>query len=510
MRLVGDFLERSAARWPNKLALVADEQRFTYAELDERANRLAQALIAQGVQRGDRVVLWSPNCTELVVAIFAVLKVGAVFVVLHETTKPDRVAYVVGDCAAVAVAATATRLAALRALPAAAGQPRFGVVLPAAGAPAALPQGDLDYAAAQATSAVGRPAQRAIDRDLACLIYTSGSTGEPKGVMCDHGNVVFVTQSIVQYLRNSSDDIVLSVLPLSFSYGLYQLMASVCSGATLVLEDSFTFPAVVLKRMAAERVTGFAGVPTVYAILLGIDLKSFDLSSLRYMTNAAAALPVEHVRRLREKFPAVQLYLMHGLTEVARTVYLPPEEVDRRPASVGRAIPGTEVWLEDDDGRRVPPGEIGELVVRGRHVMRGYWNNPEATRERFRPGPVPGERLCYSGDLFRSDEEGYLCFVSRKDDIIKCRGEKVAPREVENVIYGIEGVTEVAVVGIPDPLQGQAIKAFVVAPGCELTPAQVLAHCKAHLEDLMVPKQVEFRAELPKTPSGKIRKVDLR
>jgi len=311
-------------------------------------------------------------------------------------------------------------------------------------------------------------------------------------------------------LRNSDTDIVLSVLPLSFSYGLYQLMAAVRSGATLVLEDSFTFPAAVLRRMSAERVTGFAGVPTLYAILLGMDLKAFDLSSLRYITNAAAALPVEHVRRLREQFPHVDLYLMHGLTEVARTVYLSPEEVDRRPSSVGRAIPGTEVWIEDEEGRRVGPGEVGELVVRGRHVMRGYWNDPEATKERFRPGPIPGERLCYSGDLFRADEEGFLHFVSRRDDIIKCRGEKVSPREVENVIYGIEGVTEAAVIGIPDPLLGQAIKAFVVAPDKELTAAKVMAHCKAHLEDLMVPKQVEFRAELPKTPSGKIRKVELR
>lgn len=510
--LVHDFLTVAARRWPEKVALVCGGQRHTFGDVEAMSNRLANAMRAHGVSRGDRVAIYLPNCVEAVAGIFAVLKAGAIFVMVNPTTKREKLEFILNDSGAVAVLGDAALVMA-GANPV--GHPdfptlKFALLREKPGASVPPMAGVSTFAVAQSEFPATPPNNRNIDLDLACLIYTSGSTGEPKGVMCDHSNVVFVTDSIVEYLRHTPDDVVLSVLPLSFSYGLYQWMASVRSGATLVLEDSFTFPAAVLKRMATERVTGFAGVPTVYAILLGIDLKSFDLASLRYLTNAAAALPVEHVRRLREKFPMVELFLMHGLTEVARTVYLPPAEVDRRPASVGRAIPGTEVWLEDDDGRRVQTGETGELVVRGRHVMRGYWNNPEATRERFRPGPIPGERLCYSGDLFRMDEDGCFYFVSRQDDIIKCRGEKVAPREVENVIFGIEGVTEVAVVGVPDPLLGQAIKAFVVAPGRELTPAQVLAHCKAHLEDLMVPKLVEFRPELPKTPSGKIRKIDLR
>lgn len=510
--LVHDFLTSAARRWPEKVALVCGGRRFTFRDLETASNRLAQALVAHGVGRGDRVAVHLGNVVEAVIGIFAVLKAGAVFVMVNPTVKREKLEFILNDCGAVAILADSA-LVTSGTNPV--GDPRapslkLAVLREKSGPRLASMPGVFTFDTIVTKYPDDLLPCVNIDLDLACLIYTSGSTGEPKGVMCDHSNVVFVTQSIVQYLRNSPEDTVLSVLPLSFSYGLYQLMASVCSGAALVLEDSFIFPVAVLKRMVAERVTGFAGVPTAYAILLGIDLQAFDLSSLRYMTNAAAALPVEHVRRLREKLPAVNLYLMHGLTEVARAVYLPPEEVDQRPSSVGRAIPGTEVWLEDEDGRRVPPGEIGELVVRGRHVMRGYWNNPEATRERFRPGPIPGERLCYSGDLFRADEDGFLYFISRKDDIIKCRGEKVSPREVENVIYGIEGVTEVAVVGVPDPLLGQAIKAFVVAPGRELTAPQVLAHCKAHLEDLMVPKLVEFRAELPKTPSGKIRKIDLR
>ena len=252
------------------------------------------------------------------------------------------------------------------------------------------------------------------------------------------------------------------MLPFSFDYGLYQLLMAFKFGGTLVLERSFAYPAAVLKRIEEEQVTGFPGVPTLFAMLLQMDLSRFDLSSLRYLTNTAAALPVEHIQRLRDAFPWARLYSMYGLTECKRTLYLPPEELDRRPGSVGIAIPGTEVWIEDEDGDRLGPGEIGELVVRGSHVMQGYWNNPEATAQWYRPGRYPAERLLYTGDLFKMDEEGFLYFVARKDDIIKSRGEKVAPKEVESVLYQLPGVVEAAVIGVPDPLLGEAVKAFVV------------------------------------------------
>ena len=361
-----------------------------------------------------------------------------------------------------------------------------------------------------------RPDCPTIDQDLACLIYTSGSTGEPKGVMSGHNNVVFASGSIIQYLENTPDDIVINVLPLSFDYGLYQLLMVFRFGGTLVLERSFAYPAAVLKRMEAERVTGLPGVPTVFAILLQMNLSPYDLSSLRYITNTAAALPPSHIMALREKFPWATLYSMYGLTECKRTLYLPPNQLDRRPGSVGIAIPGTEVWIEDEEGSRVGPGVVGELVIRGSHVMRGYWENPGATAKCYRPGPTPGERVLYSGDLFKMDEEGYLYFVARKDDIIKSRGEKVAPKEVENVLYGIEGVVEAAVIGVPDPILGQAIKAFVVLdadkdhPDVELTEKDILRHCQANLENFMVPQYVKFCDELPKTASGKIKKTDLR
>jgi acyl-coenzyme A synthetase/AMP-(fatty) acid ligase len=276
------------------------------------------------------------------------------------------------------------------------------------------------------------------------------------------------------------------------------------------LERSFAYPAAILKRMEEERVTGLPGVPTIFAILLKMDLSPYDLSSLRYLTNTGAALPPSRIQELRQKFPWVTVYSMYGLTETKRTLYLPPDQLDQRIGSVGIAIPGTEVWIEDEAGNRLGPGEIGELVARGRHVMRGYWGDPQASAERYRPGPLPGERLCYTGDLFRMDEEGYLYFIGRKDDIIKSRGEKVAPKEVENVLYNLPGVIESAVIGVPDPIMGEAVKAFVVPDGVELTEAEVLAHCRAHLEDFMMPKYVEIRDELPKTSSGKIKKTGLK
>jgi acyl-coenzyme A synthetase/AMP-(fatty) acid ligase len=367
----------------------------------------------------------------------------------------------------------------------------------------------LSYDQVQVACSPDRPRKVNIDLDLACLIYTSGSTGDAKGVMCDHGNVDFASGSIITYLENVQEDIVIGLLPLSFDYGLYQLLMTFKIGGTLVLEKGFVFPAAALKRIEEERVTGLPGVPTIFAVLLNTDLSGYDLSSLRYLSNTAAALPPSHIEELRRKFPGATLYSMYGLTETKRTLYLPPCELDRRPGSVGIAIPGTEVWLEDEGGNRLGPGQTGELVIRGRHVMRGYWGADEATRERYRPGPLPGERVCRSGDLLRMDEDGFFYFVGRRDDIIKSRGEKVAPKEVENVLYGLEGVVEAAVVGVADPVLGQAIKAFVVVDREDLGEKEILHHCRANLEDYMVPKLVEFRRELPKTDSGKIKKTGL-
>ncbi len=505
--LVQDFLENSADRLAEKVALICDRQRLTYGEIEARANRLANALRAHGLKRGARVVIYLPNSVELVVSLFAALKAGGVFVIVNHTVKRDKLAYILRNCQAGALITSPRQAEMARQIAGAVDSCR--IIVSTSATDAAAPPGCLTFGAIQSAYSAERPPRINIDLDLACLIYTSGSTGDPKGVMSDHGNVVFAADAIITYLQNVEDDVILDVLPLSFDYGLYQLLMAFRFGGTLVLEKGFAYPAMILKRIEEERVTGFPGVPTLFAILLQMDLSTYDLSSLRYITNTAAALPVSHILELRRRFPGVRLYSMYGLTETKRTLYLPPEQLDTRPDSVGIAIPGTEVWLEDEEGRRLGPGQVGELVVRGRHVMRGYWGDAAATAERFRPGPIPGERLCYTGDLFRMDEEGYLYFVSRKDDIIKSAGEKVAPKEIEAVLYNLPGVVEAAVIGVPDAVLGQAIKAFIVTNGAALSEADVLRHCRAHLEDLLVPKYVAFCRELPKTSSGKIKKADL-
>jgi len=509
--LVQDFLQSSADKFPRKTALVCDGRRLTYQEIDVSSNQVAHALIAHGIKRGDRVAIHLPNSVEAVISIFGVLKAGAIFVVINPTTKRDKLIYLLNDCKATALFAEARHIKLVTEVSTAVPSLKITVL---SGTWAAHASDTSDRFSAFEdlwnSHPSTRPACPTIDQDLACLVYTSGSTGRPKGVMCGHNNVTFASASIIQYLENVPEDIIINVLPLSFDYGLYQLLMAFRIGGTLVLERSFAYPAAMLKRIETERVTGFPGVPTMFSLLLQMDLSVYDLSSLRYITNTAAALPPSHIKDLRERFAGVTLYSMYGLTECKRTLWLPPDQLDTRPGSVGIAIPGTEVWVEDDQGNHLGPGEVGQLMIRGSHVMRGYWEKPEPTAARYRPGPTPGERTLCSGDLFRMDEERYLYFVSRKDDMIKSRGEKVSPKEIEDVLYSIPGVIEAAVVGVPDPVLGQGIKAFVVVDGkVRLTRQDILRHCRANLENFMQPTIVEFRAELPKTNSGKIRKIDL-
>jgi acyl-CoA synthetase (AMP-forming)/AMP-acid ligase II len=317
---------------------------------------------------------------------------------------------------------------------------------------------------------------------------------------------------VSQYLGLRQTDRIFCALPLAFDYGLYQVLMAVRIGATVILEQSFVYPARALEVMARARATVFPGVPTMFAMLIGFGaINRYDLSALRLMTSTAAALPEAHIRAIRRAFPGVTFYSMYGLTECKRVSYLPPDQLDLRPNSVGRGMPNQEVWLVDDAGHRLPNGAQGELVVRGSHVMAGYWRRPEETHERLRPGAAPGERVLFTGDIFRTDEDGYLYFVARKDDIIKSRGEKISPREVENVLSALTGVAQAAVLGTPDPLLGEAIEAYVVIqPSSRLTERDIFRHCLDHLEQFMVPKSVTIVPSLPMTSTGKVDKRALR
>jgi acyl-CoA synthetase (AMP-forming)/AMP-acid ligase II len=439
--------------------------------------------------------------------MFGTLLAGGVFVPLDPGIKRDKLAFVLGDCGVRAMIAASSR--ADEVVPALHSAPGVDTVIWTDTAPPAR-NGDRSLPEIAATEPVLR-SPRVIDADLACVMYTSGSTGRPKGVMLPHRTIWHNTWSIATYLGNRSDDVVMCLLPLSFSYGLFQVLVAARVGHTVVLERSFAFPADALRRMAELRVTGLPGVPTIFATIIRLaPFPALDLTAIRYLTNAAAALPPAHARRLAEIFPSARVYAMYGQTECTRISYLDPDRILEKPGSVGRAIPNTEAYVVDAEGRRASPGEVGELVVRGSSLMRGYWGDPVTTARALRDGDVPGEKVLYTGDRFRTDDEGDLHFVGRVDDIFKSKGEKIAPQAIENVLYELDAVAEAAVLGVPDDIDGMAIKAVIVTrEGAALTEADIRAHCRRRLERYMVPTIVELRAALPKTESGKIKKAAL-
>jgi amino acid adenylation domain-containing protein len=510
---VEEFLESSADRFPDKVALVSDGRRLVYRELDDQANRLAHCFIEYGVQRGDRVVICLDNCVEAVLSIFATLKAGAIFVVVNPNTKFNKLTYFINNCRPKVIVCQYTQLKELQRH---AGQlPQTTLAVVTGQLSGQEQPGFRNVVSFQQclveSKMCWRPRKKNIDSDLAALIYTSSSTGNPKGVMLTHLNMVSAAASITAYLENREDDIILNVLPLAFDYGLYQVLMGFKIGGTVVLERSFAYPHVVLQRVKEETVTGFPIVPPIAATLLQMDLSKYDFSSIRYLTNTAAALPIHHIVKLRSLFPQAKLFSMYGLTECKRVSYLPPEQLDIRPGSVGRGMPNVEAYIVDEKGNRVDPGEVGELVVRGSNVMKGYWEMPEVSEQVLKPGPIPGEKVLYTGDLFCMDEEGFLYFVGRKDDMIKSRAEKISPKEIENVLANLDGVGESAVFGVPDEIMGQAVKAVIqVKAGAALTEKDILRHCSRHLESFMMPTIIELRTILPKNENGKINKRELK
>lgn len=484
-----------------RIAVVAEGRPHSYGELLDAASRLACALRQRGVVRGDRVAIYMDNTWPCVVSIFAVLLAGGAFLLVNPLTKSDKLGFILDDSGARVLLSDghiAQEFAPL--LP---DRPALRVI-----ASGVLPAG-LAVEAFDAVLAAGEPLRErvpAIATDLAALIYTSGSTGQPKGVMQTHQSMLFAAGSLIEYLRLGPDERILCALPLAFDYGLYQWLMTVQLGATLVLERSFAFPAQVFARMQAFDVTVFPGVPTIFAMLLSAHRREpLCFPGITRVTNTAAALPDEQALKLREIFPNALIYKMYGLTECKRVCYLEPELLEAKPGSVGKAIPGTEVYLRSPAGEPVAPGESGILHVRGPHVMLGYWNRPDLSAQMLRPGPLPGERVLCTHDWFRMDAEGFLYFVGRSDDIIKTRGEKVSPVEVENVLHAIDGIREAVVVGVPDELLGEAIRAYVVLePGAALDVGQIRAQCMRRLESFMVPQQIVPCADLPRTATGKV------
>lgn len=496
-------LRDSARRFGNKIALVAGDVRLTYADLDAQSDRLAASLARAGIKPGDRVLMVLDNGHEAVIGFFGAWKAGAVACPLYPTIKVDKLAAILESTEAAAVFTQARQWATVDAAIAKTKvRPRVIV----AQADAARDAGEaLRFEEAIAHEPKAPPRKFRNAEALALLIHTSGSTGQPKGVMLSHANVSAACEAIVAYLGNTADDIVLNVLPLSFGYGITQIVTMMMVGGTLVLEKSFAFPRKILERLAEVKATGFPLVPPMAALITSMkDLTPGFLPHLRYMTSAAAAMPPALTERLQHLFPGTRLFLMYGQTECLRATYLPPEEAAHRPLSVGKAIPGTRAFVIDEDGLPAPPDVVGELVVEGPHVMSGYWGDGLTSVRSL--SPIADGRRLHTGDLFRTDADGFLYFVSRRDDIIKTRGEKVSPQEVERALYALPGIREATVGGVDDPVFGQVIRAYVVVEdGATLTEREIIRHCAGQLEDYMVPKSIEFRDALPRTTTGKIR-----
>ncbi len=506
-RLLQDVLERSAWERPNHVAILSGGVRLTYREVAENANRMAWLLRDRGVERGDRVVVFMENSWRCACAIFGVLIAGGVVVLVNPQTKCDKLVYILSDAIAKVVVHESSLAEVVDSV---AGELESVLYLMVGEQRVRGDGGDCSRSERVDELLQGfpveTPPQSAITLDLAVLIYTSGTTGHPKGVMHSHQSLLYALESINEYLGIGAEDRIFSALPLSFGYGLFQWLSALRACATLVLERSFTYPAVAFRLMKDEAISIFPSVPTVFSMLVSQHAKqALRFESVRAITNAAAALPNEFIPKLEEIFPNAVLYKMHGQTECIRTAYLEPSLARVKPGSVGKAMPGTELMILDEKLRQVEQGEIGTLYVRGPNIMKGYWCQPERTAEVLVAWGPHGDVILNTGDLFYRDSDGDLYFVSRSDDIIKSRGEKVSPAEVEQVLYGMARVQEAVVVGIPDELLGEAVCAFVVVrEGQALSVQEVKRTCADKLEGFMVPKHVVFLESLPVTENGKL------
>lgn len=509
--LIHHMLETSARRYPDKEALVHGDQRLSYREVSVRAAGLAHGLREAGVVRGDRVGIYLDASIPQVLSIFAVSRAGGVYVPINGLLFPDQVAHIGRDCQMKGLITTRANLEALSAAIKDMPSLEFLVLVGDEGSVEThLPRYDLGALCAAASPSPWPEAS--IDKDLAAILYTSGSTGKPKGVMLSHAQVMAGSSTVSTYLEITSPERILAVLPFSFDAGMNQLMTAFQQGGTLVLIN-FTFMREVVGVLSKERITGLAGVPTFWSLMAqpSSGLHKLALPHLRYITNTGGAMPQTTLTILRKHLPATKIFLMYGLTEAFRSTYLPPDQLDKRPTSIGKAIPDTEILVISEQGKLCKPGEVGELVHRGPTVSLGYWGEPELTAKVLRPHPfLPPEigdveRVCYSGDYVTMDEEGYLYFVGRRDTMIKSSGYRISPTEVEEVLFRSGLLKGAAVIGIPDEIIGQSIKAFVVPrDGEQLDPEKLRAFCAANMPRHMVPKDIEVLEALPATTSGKV------
>ena len=509
--LIWHLLRESVRRVPGKEALVHGDQRLTYKEVGRKTAGLATGLRALGAKRGDRIGIYLEASVAQVVSIFGVSQSESVYVPINALLHAEQVAHIARDCGMKGLITTTAKAVALGETLDEIPTLEFLVVVDTG----QLSSSRIPVHSFQELCETEPPlywSETSIEKDLSTILYTSGSTGKPKGVMLSHANVVAGSRIVSSYLEITQSERILAVLPFSFDAGMNQLMTCFEKGGTLVLIN-FVFAREIVQTLLKERITGLAGVPTLWSLLAqpNSTLAKQPVPHLRYITNTGGAMPQAVLKVLRETLIGTRIFLMYGLTEAFRSTYLPPEELDRRPTSMGKAIPDTEILVLNDKGDICKPGEVGELVHRGPTVSLGYWNRPEDTARALRPNPLLSqeigdcERVCYSGDLVKTDDDGFLYYVGRRDTMIKSSGFRISPTEVEEVLFQSGQVSGAAVIGIPDETLGQSIKAFVVPKDNNgFGTDALLTYCLEKLPRYMVPKSIEALSELPKTSSGKV------
>lgn len=499
----------AASRNPGRLALKDGRGQCSYDELANLLQRVRSGLVEAGVKRYSRVAVFLPKSLEAVVSFFATAAGGGIFVPINPLLKPHQVGYILRDSGAELLVTSEDRLESLASETGNCADLHTVVTVELAPDPGLAPGKTLiGWGDISGCNDCNPP--RSLDEDPVAIFYTSGSTGRPKGVVLSHRNMVVGAQSVSAYLQNTGDDRLLAALPFSFDYGFSQLTTAFYVGASVVLLN-YLLPADVLKAVEREHITGLAGVPPLWIQLAAMQWAPEATATLRYITNSGGKLPVATVKRLRNLLPTTDIYLMYGLTEAFRSTYLPPEEVDKRPTSIGKAIPNAEVLVVRPDGTECQADEPGELVHRGALVAKGYWRDPERTRERFRPAPatLPGlpleEIAVWSGDIVRKDAEGYLYFVGRNDEMIKTSGYRVSPTEVEEGLYATQLVSAAVAFGVEHPTLGQSIVAVVEpADATHQDTDQLLDRCREHLPSFMMPARVIWEPQLPRNSNGKL------
>ena len=513
--LLPELVSVAAARTPDAPALGMADAWLSFVQLHDQVSRFAAGLMAFGIGRGERVAIYLEKRFETVVAIFGSSAAGGVFVPVNPLLKSEQVAFILRDCDVRVLVTSPERLALLRPVLAQCGALRLLVVTDPSSA-RLRPQAPDEVAWSVLLDAPPRPGHRVIDVDMAAILYTSGSTGKPKGVVLSHRNMVAGAKSVASYLENTAADTLLAALPLSFDAGFSQLTTAFHVGARVVLLN-YLMPRDVLKAMQRERVTGLTAVPPLYIQLAQLEWPAAIGESLRYFANTGGHMPRETLGLLRQRVPNSRPFLMYGLTEAFRSTYLPPEEVDRRPDSIGKAIPNAEILVLRADGTPCDADEPGELVHRGALVGMGYWNDAEKTAERYKLLPVGAagreaglqlpEFAVFSGDTVRRDGDGFLYFIGRRDEMIKTSGYRVSPTEVEEVLYATMLVGECVAFGVDSPTLGQAIQVIATPPpGTQgLDMAALMAACRLRMPAYMVPARIEVMVgSLPRNPNGKI------